>query len=140
MSSSPIPWSCTIPDDETAGMKVLEFRLTSASRSDMVVTFSEVVYCGTILDGEVISFTFDENDLVFDESVDQHTISVTICNEANTFVEGSLELVGKNEPQMDGVFFRAGETGINSTYSLASKGCQDFKLMLTPLNLDGFQC
>ena len=59
-------------------------------------------------------------------------------NQANTFVEGSLELVGKNEPQMDGVFFRAGETGINSTYTLASKGCQDFKLMLTPLNLDGF--
>ena len=28
--------------------------------------------------------------------------------------------------------------GINSSYSLASKGCQGFKLMLTPLNLDGF--
>jgi hypothetical protein len=49
-----------------------------------------------------------------------------------------LELIGKNEPQMDGVFYRAGETGINSTYSLASNGCQDFRLMLTPLNLDGF--
>ena len=138
MSSSPIPWSCTIPDDETAGMKVLEFRLTSASRSDMVVTFSESYTVEPSWSGEVITFAFDENDLVFDESVDQHTISVTICNEANTFVEGSLELVGKNEPQMDGVFFKAGETGINSTYSLASKGCQDFRLMLTPLNLDGF--
>ena len=138
MSSSPIPWSCTIPSDETAGVKVLEFRLTSASRSDMVVTFSEAYTVQPSWDGEVISFKFEENDLVFDESVDQHTISVTICNEANTFVEGNLELIGKNEPQMDGVFFRAGETGINSTYSLASKGCQDFKLMLTPLNLDGF--
>ena len=104
----------------------------------MVVTFSESYTVEPSWSGEVITFTFDENDLVFDESVDQHTISVTICNEANTFVEGSLELVGKNEPQMDGVFFRAGETGINSTYSLASKGCQDFRLMLTPLNLDGF--
>lgn len=138
MSSSPVPWSCTIPDDETAGVKVLEFRLTSASRSDMVVTFSESYTVEPSWSGEVISFTFDRTDLVFDESADQHTISVTICNEANTFVEGSLELIGKNEPQMDGVFFRAGETGINSTYSLASKGCQDFKLMLTPLNLDGF--
>ena len=138
MSSSPIPWSCTIPDDETAGMKVLEFRLTSASRSEMVVTFSESYSVEPSWRGEVINFTFDQNDLVFDESVDQHTISMTICNQANTFVEGSLELVGKNEPQMDGVFFRAGETGINSTYTLASKGCQDFKLMLTPLNLDGF--
>ena len=36
MSSSPIPWSCTIPDDETAGMKVLEFRLTSASRLSLI--------------------------------------------------------------------------------------------------------
>ena len=138
MSSSPVAWSCTIPDDETAGVKVLEFRLTSASRSDMVVTFSESYTVEPSWSGEVISFTFDRTDLVFDESADQHTISVTICNEANTFVEGSLELIGKNEPQMDGVFFRAGETGINSTYSLASKGCQDFKLMLTPLNLDGF--
>ena len=138
MSSSPIPWSCTIPTDETAGVKVLEFRLTSASRSDMVITFSESYTVEPSWSGEVISFTLDENDLVFDESVDQHTISVTICNEANTFVEGNLELIGKNEPQMDGVFFRAGETGINSSYSLASKGCQGFKLMLTPLNLDGF--
>ena len=40
---------------------------------------------------------------------------------------------------MDMVFFRAGETGINSTFSLASKGCQDFKIMLTPINLDGFE-
>ena len=40
---------------------------------------------------------------------------------------------------MDVVFFRAGETGINSTFSLASKGCQDFKIMLTPINLDGFE-
>ena len=138
MSSSPIPWSCTIPTDETAGVKVLEFRLTSASRSDMIVTFSESYTVEPSWSGEVISFTLDQNDLVFDESVDQHTISVTICNEANTFVEGNLELIGKNEPQMDGVFFRAGETGINSSYSLASKGCQGFKLMLTPLNLDGF--
>ena len=105
-------------------MKVLEFRLTSASRSDMVVTFSESYTVEPSWSGEVITFTFDENDLVFDESVDQHTISVTICNEANTFVEGSLELVGKNEPQMDGVFFRAGETGINSTYSLQVKAAK----------------
>jgi len=50
-----------------------------------------------------------------------------------------LDLSGKNEPQMDVVFFRAGETGINSTFSLASKGCQEFKMMLTPINLDGFE-
>ena len=90
MSSSPIPWSCTIPSDETAGVKVLQFRLTSASRSDMVVTFNEAYTVEPSWSGEVISFTFDENDLVFDESVDQHTISLTICNQAKTFVEGSI--------------------------------------------------
>ena len=41
MSSTPIPWSCTIAEGETAGTKVLTFRLTSAARSDMMVTFSE---------------------------------------------------------------------------------------------------
>ncbi len=139
MSSIPIPWSCTVPEGENAGVKVLTFRLTSASRSDMMVTFSESYTVEPTWNDDVISFTFDKNDLIFDKSVDQHTISLTICNEANTFVEGSLELIGENEPQMDGVFFRAGETGINSTYSLASNGCQDFRLMLTPLNLDGFE-
>ena len=94
----------------------------------MMVTFSEAYTVEPSWDDSVISFTLDENDLVFDESLDQHTVSITICNEANTFAEGSLELVGKNEPQMDGVFFRSGETGINSTYSLASKGCQDFEI------------
>ncbi|DAC40001.1 MAG TPA: hypothetical protein D7H83_03470, partial [Candidatus Poseidoniales archaeon] len=139
MSSSPIPWSCMISDGEDAGMKALTFRLTSTARSDMMVTFSESYTVEPAWNDEVISFTFDQNDLKFDESIDQHTVSLTICNQANTFVEGSLELIGKNEPQMDGVFFRAGETGINSTYSLASNGCQDFRLMLTPINLDGFE-
>ena len=139
MSSSPIPWSCMIADGEDAGMKALTFRLTSTARSDMMVTFSESYTVEPAWNDEVIKITFDQNDLKFDESIDQHTVSLTICNQANTFVEGSLELIGKNEPQMDGVFFRAGETGINSTYSLASNGCQDFRLMLTPINLDGFE-
>ena len=139
MSSSPIPWSCMVPEGETSGTKVLTFRLTSAARSDMMVTFSEAYTVEPSWNGEVISFTFDKDYLVFDESSDQHTVSLTICNEANTFVEGTLDSSGKNEPQMDMVFFRAGETGINSTFSLASKGCQDFKIMLTPINLDGFE-
>ena len=139
MSSSPIPWSCTIAEGEDAGMKALTFRLTSSARSEMMVTYSEAYSVEPTWSDEVISFTFDQNDLKFDESIEQQTISMTICNQANTFVEGSLELIGKNEPQMDGVFFRAGETGINATYSLASNGCQDFRLMLTPLNLDGFE-
>ena len=139
MSSSPIPWSCTIGDEENAGTKALTFRLTSAARSNMVVTASESYTVEPIWRDEVISFTLDQNDLKFDESNEQQTVSLTICNTANTYVEGQLELVGKNEPQMDGVFYRAGETGINSTYSLSSNGCQDFRLMLTPLNLDGFE-
>ena len=139
MSSNPIPWSCTIGEDETAGMKALTFRLTSSARSDMSFTTSEAYTVEPIWLDDVISFTLDDNDLEFDESIEQQTISLTICNLANTDVTGSLELIGKNEPQMDGVFYRAGETGINSTYTLSSKGCQDFRLMLTPLNLDGFE-
>ena len=139
MSSTPIPWSCMVAEGETAGTKVLTFRLTSTARSDMMVTFSEAYNVEPSWSDEVISFAFDKNDLIFDESSDQHTVSLTVCNEANTFVEGSLDLSGKNEPQMDVVFFRAGETGINSTFSLASKGCQEFKMMLTPINLDGFE-
>ena len=138
MSSSPIPWSCTIGENENAGMNALTFRLTSATRSNMMVTVTEAYTVEPTWSNNVIAFTFDKNDLVFDESIEQQTISITICNQANTYVEGSLELIGKNEPQMDGLFYRAGETGINSTYSLASNGCQDFRLMLTPLNLDGF--
>ena len=139
MSSSPISWSCMIAEGDTSGTKVLTFRLTSAARSDMMVTFSESYTVEPSWNEEVISFTFDKDYLVFDESSDQHTVSLTICNEANTFVEGTLDSSGKNEPQMDIVFFRAGETGINATFSLASKGCQDFKIMLTPINLDGFE-
>ena len=139
MSSTPIPWVCTIDDDMNAGRYALTFRLTSSARSDMMVTASESYEVEPVWSTEVISFQFDNDKLVFDQSDEQQTIAITVCNEANTFVEGSLELIGKNEPQMDGVFYRAGETGINSTYSLSSKGCQDFRLMLTPLNLDGFE-
>ena len=139
MSSNPIPWSCTINEGEHAGMKALTFRLTSTARSDMVLTTSEAYTVEPIWSDEVISFTFEENDLIFDESIEQQTVSLTICNEANTYVEGNLELIGKNEPQMDAIFYRSGETGINSTYSLASNGCQDFRLMLTPLYMDGFE-
>jgi uncharacterized membrane protein len=139
MSSNPIPWSCTINENQNAGLKVLTFRLTSTARSNMVLTTSEAYTVEPIWSDQVISFTFDENDLIFDESIEQQTIPLTICNEANTYVEGNLELIGKNEPQMDGVFYRSGETGINSTYSLSSNGCQDFRLMLTPLYMDGFE-
>ena len=138
MSSAPIPWECTIGENTNAGPYALTFRLTSAARTEMMVIASESYEVEPIWNDDVIAFTFDSETLTFDESNEQQTISLTICNQANTFVEGSLELIGKNEPQMDGVFFRAGETGINSTYSLASNGCQDFRLMLTPLNLDGF--
>ena len=138
MSSTPIPWSCTIEDNANAGPYALTFRLTSAARSEMMVTSYESYQVESTWNNDVIAFTLDSNTLTFDESVEQQTISLTICNQANTFVEGTLELLGKNEPQMDGVFYRAGETGINSTYNLASNGCQDFRLMLTPLNLDGF--
>ena len=63
----------------------------------MMVTFSESYTVEPAWNDEVISFTFDQDDLKFDESIDQHTVSLTICNQANTFVEGSLELIGKNE-------------------------------------------
>jgi uncharacterized membrane protein len=139
MSSPPIPWSCIINENENAGVKVLTFRLTSTARSDMTLTTSEAYTVEPIWSDQVISFTFDENDLIFDESIEQQTIPLTICNEANTYVEGNLELIGKNEPQMDGIFYRSGETGMNSTYSLSSNGCQDFRLMLTPLYMDGFE-
>jgi hypothetical protein len=139
MSSNPIPWSCIINENENAGVKVLTFRLTSTARSDMVLTTSEAYTVEPTWSDEVISFTFEENDLIFDESIEQQTVSLTICNEANTNVEGNLELIGKNEPQMDGIFYRSGETGMNSTYSLSSNGCQDFRLMLTPLYMDGFE-
>ena len=40
-------------------------------------------------------YFLDENDLVFDESLDQHTVSITICNEANTFAEGKFGVSGQ---------------------------------------------
>ena len=139
MSSSPIPWSCTIPEGENAGRKALTFRLTSAARSDMMVTFSESYTVEPSWDGEVITFEFDRNDLKFDKNNEQQTVSLTICNQANTFVTGKLDTVGKNEAPMNVAFFRTGETGLNNTYSLASNGCQDFRVLLTPTNLDGFE-
>ena len=138
VASDPIPWSCQIGTNENAGVNVLTFRLTSSARSSMVITNSESYTILPVWGNDVVDFTVDNYNLIFDESNEQQTISVTVCNTANVFIEGKLELLGKNEPQMDGAFFRAGETGVNESYSLSSGGCQDFKLMLTPLNLDGF--
>ena len=139
MSSSPIQWSCEIPENERARTSVLTFRLTSATRSDMVVTFSELYSILPTWGDRVVSFSFENTDLIFDESNEQQTIPLEICNLANTQITGSLVLYGKNEPQFDGVFYRAGETGINNTYELDSNECQDFKLMLQPSILDRFE-
>ena len=106
MSSSPIPWSCTIGDDKNAGMKALTFRLTSSARSDMVVTQSKGYTVNPTWNDEVISFTFDKNDLKFDRNDEQQAISLTICNQANLFITGELEHVGKNVNMMDVVFFQ----------------------------------
>ena len=139
MSSSPIPWSCTIGDDKNAGMKALTFRLTSSARSDMVVTQSKGYTVNPTWNDEVISFSFDKNDLKFDRNDEQQTISLTICNQANLFVSGDLEHIGKNSNMMDVVFFRAGEKEINTSYSLENNQCQDFRVQLMPLDLDGFE-
>ena len=80
MSSSPIPWSCTIPTDETAGVKV-ELRLTS-SRSDMLVTFSCLPLILLERRGHLLRLM---NDL-FDKVIN----TVSTVWQINTFVEGSL--------------------------------------------------
>ena len=139
MSSSPIPWSCTVGEEKNAGMKVLTFRLTSSARSDMIITQAKAYAVDPTWDDEVISFSFDKNDLKFDRNDEQQTISLTICNQANLFVSGDLEHIGKNSNMMDVVFFRAGEKEINTSYSLENNQCQDFRVQLMPLDLDGFE-
>ena len=94
MSSSPIPWSCTVGEEKNAGMKVLTFRLTSSARSDMIITQAKAYAVDPTWDDEVISFSFDKNDLKFDRNDEQQTISLTICNQANLFVSGDLEHIG----------------------------------------------
>ena len=139
MSSSSIPWSCTVGEEKNAGMKVLTFRLTSSARSDMIITQAKAYAVDPTWDDEVISFSFDKNDLKFDRNDEQQTISLTICNQANLFVSGDLEHIGKNSNMMDVVFFRAGEKEINTSYSLENNQCQDFRVQLMPLDLDGFE-
>ena len=139
MSSSPIPWSCTIGEDKNAGIKVLTFRLTSSARSDMIITQSKPYTVNPTWNDDVISFSFDNNDLKFDRNDEQQTISITVCNQANLFITGNLEHVGKNIDLMDVVFFRSYENEIKTSYSLENNQCQDFRVQLMPLELDGFE-
>jgi uncharacterized membrane protein len=139
VSSQPIAWSCTIPEGTSAGFEVLTFRLTSSSRTNMIVENSEGYTVKPLwADGDIIDFQYNQNNLKFERNNDQHTIQLRICNKANTLVTGNLELIGTNQPLMDGQFFRSGEIGINNTFEMGSLGCQDFNLILTPLNLEGF--
>ena len=138
-SSQPISWSCTIPDGTNAGLDVLTFRLTSSSRTNMIIENSEGYTVKPLWDNDdIIDFQYQDTEIKFDRNNDQHTIQLRICNNANTLVIGSLELIGTNQPLMDGQFFRSGEIGANNTFELSSLGCQDFNLILTPLNLEGF--
>ena len=139
MSSTPITWVCTLPEDATAGIDSVTFRLTSSARPAMVEETIEAYTVIPVWDNDVISFEFDSTELVFDESNEQQTIALTVCNMANTYLDGTLELLGKNEAVMSGQFFHAGETGVNNTYELAAGGCQDFRILLTPTQMDGFE-
>ena len=138
MSSTPIDWSCMIPENANTGTYALNFRLTSAARSDMIITTAEAYYVEPVWGDSAVEFSIENTKLTFDKNNEQQSITFTICNTANAYIEGVVELKGKNAPLMDSAFYRNGELGLNTSYSLSSGDCQGFTLMLTPLNLDGF--
>ena len=57
----------------------------------MVITNSESYTILPVWGNDVVDFTVDNYNLIFDESNEQQTISVTVSNTANVFIEGKLE-------------------------------------------------
>ena len=135
-SSIPIDWACTIPEGSTAGVDVLTFRLTSSVRSDMIVTESEAYTIQPVWSSSgVVSIDVSNTDVDLGSNEDR-TVDVTVCNEANTHITGKVEVIGVNTLSLHSFFVRVGEENQNSTYSLGSLGCQEFKLYLTAYNLN----
>ena len=138
MSSIPLPWSCTLPDQASAGLDVVTFRLTSSVRSDMMVTSLEAYTIEPIWDSNgVIIFTISEDDFEMDMQ-DDRKIMVRVCNHANIDVSGVIEVSGTNSLRMHASFSHVGGDELNSSFELANLGCKDFNLLLVTQDLEGY--
>ena len=85
-----------IPENANTGTYALNFRLTSAARSDMIITTAEAYYVEPVWGDSAVEFTIEDTKLTFDKNNEQQSITFTICNTANAYIEGVVELKGKN--------------------------------------------
>ena len=138
-SSQPITWSCVIPDGASAGLDIITFRLTSAARTELVITQIEVYTVEPIWSTSgVVSFTISDVD--FDMNMrDDKKVLIRVCNQANAWIEGKLETTGKNSLRMGAQFSHSGEEDLNNTFVLSSMGCQDFNILLISNELEGYE-
>ena len=138
MSSIPLPWSCTLPEQASAGLDIVTFRLTSSARSDMLVTTLEAYTIEPIWDSNgVIIFTISEDNFEMNMQ-DDRKIMVRVCNHANIDVSGVIEVTGTNSLRMNAIFSDVGGEELNSSFELANLGCKDFNLLLVTQDLEGY--
>ena len=143
VSSSQIPYKCVIQNDANAGAKVMTFRVTSTARSDLVITSQEVYTVVTVYENSAIEITFNETKYKFDSDIEDMTIPFTVCNQANTPISGKLDTTGTNKELLSPSMYVIGESGVNKSYTLQSKGaigdCDYFKLSLSSLRTESFR-
>ena len=128
LSSSPLGWSCIVPNDAAAGERGVVFRAVSAVRSNVAVEKAvfytvEADYPGSSL----VALAFEQSTLTL--GVDSSSSAVlSVTNLANAEVVGTLEVLGEETGVLILEWTRLSDQVSTNGFTLAPGSTVEFKL------------
>ncbi|MBR69127.1 MAG: hypothetical protein CMA86_06425 [Euryarchaeota archaeon] len=128
LSSTPLGWSCIVPNDAASGQRTVSFRAVSSIRSNVAVETAMIYTVEATWPGDsLVALTFEDTSLSL--GVDSSTSTVlTVQNLANADITGSLSVLGQDTGVLLLEWVRLSDGEVTSDYALTSGSSVEFKL------------
>lgn len=130
LASTPLGWSCTVPNDATAGQRIITFRAVSSIRSNVAVEYSILYDVEPSWPGDsLVALSFESPSVSL--GVDSSTSTVlTVQNLANAEVSGTLDVLGQDTGVLLLEWVRLSDQSATSDYTLTPGSSIEFKLTI----------
>ena len=132
-STPALPWSCTLSEEDEAGLKELRFRVTSSSRTSFSTSSVEIYTVEPVWgDSGVLQLAFGESKLSIPSSGGSSVV-LTLTNVANAQVAGSLSLEGIGDGLFVTEWTRLSDNVSTNQFTLTPGSSMQFVVSLTSL-------
>jgi len=132
-TSSPLQWSCDVPQSSTAGSQELTFRVTSAARSNVVMEQSTIyTVLPTWSSDQAVTISIEDDSITMPFEGGSSFIA-RLTNDANAEAVGSVELYGDGEANFEVSWLRLSDNSATNEFSLQQGQSIEFKVTLNSL-------